>query len=326
MVAAYRAAELLVDWSTIDDWKWTASFNTVLSLFLGSLLVGGFVFPHWREGIEGTRLSGGTNPNSAGFYAFIILMWITLVSTLRGERTFTDNATIVFALIIILWSGSRSALFSALTFLVPVGIVSVAYMSGSRAKLLPRLTLVVLAVLAAGGAVALTAPTGVDEELERMWTAYLTRLELAQDENVNTRLDTWNYLLTEWGGAPWTGRLGWYFTSKELNTYGIGETLSSHSFYVRALAEVGLVGLAVAMLLPCYGIAVAVGFGGLSGNGVMACSLSSRARFTIVCAILALFVREVGEDGYLTDFISPTTGFLLFSIALVERLHVLRKI
>jgi hypothetical protein len=60
LIIAYRAVDLLVDWSEQCRWKWTQMFNGLLFMFLALILVGGLLLPEWRSGIAGTRLNGGT--------------------------------------------------------------------------------------------------------------------------------------------------------------------------------------------------------------------------------------------------------------------------
>jgi hypothetical protein len=319
LIASYRAIEVLVAWSILDDWRWTGVFNGLLLLFLIAMLAGGAVLPQWREGISGTRLSGGTNPNSVALYAYLILLWVYLTADLREHKGFFDGWTKVASWLVILWSGSRGALIAAVVFISLHICVSLIFKRG-RSPMPWSYTSLLCAIILGLVGVGIMAAGLSDRAwqfVQPAWDAHIDRMSLGEDENVLSRLETWSILQNEWRRNPILGSLGWYYTSRQLDAFGFGETVSSHNFYLRTLAEVGLLGLMCALLLPVFALIVGARLLLFSFSSFGRRSESNLVAASVGVATVSLFLREFGEDSYLTEFISPVTGWVFLGIAIL---------
>jgi hypothetical protein len=151
--------------------------------------------------------------------------------------------------------------------------------------------------------------------------AHAARVSSIDDENVFARMTTWGMLADEWARNPVHGSLGWYYASKELDAFGHGETASSHSFYLRTLAEVGALGLLSVLLLPVFAVV-----NGIKLRFLAIDAMGDTAKFRSLAAgvlalIVSLFMREATEDGYLTEFISPVTAMTVLGIAILGLCH-----
>lgn len=181
----------------------------------------------------GSRFSGGVNPNYVAYYSLMMILLSLLALKFKPNRFFL--LLVVFSSVaIIVLSGSRSAL-------LVLAFTCVFYISKKVNRHLYSWS-----VLASFSAFSLMSFYLIN--------SFLDMSLVERGLTLISRANTWSFLLD---GNDWFfGHLGWRYSSVYLDNYGsyfhLATASSSHNFFVRALSEVGILGLLAVISLPAY--------------------------------------------------------------------------
>lgn len=279
-----------------EEWKYTLSKILFLSAIV--IIVGQLLIPEWKAGIGGIRLSGGTNPNLAGFFGFFIVFWSHFVALLEKRWGKMNVALCVSGSIILFWSFSRSVLLSlvvlytfyfmskALLFIIDTRLkkISLLYVS----SLLFLLALIFLSVLFVDWTIMFDNIRQTD-----LYKKIATRL--FGTDGFESRYAGWEILISYFKNNPLFGSLGWWYSSDVLAFTEQGIAKSPHSLYVRLLAEVGIIGTMTVLVLPLFTF--------VSLIYISFCNIKYKHIYLklmfLSSAILATFTGQFFEDKYL---------------------------
>lgn len=287
--------------------------------FVIVVLAGGLFFDSFRGGGGGYRLTANVNANSIGFLAMVFIVWVHITTGIEGYWETADRTLLGLSLIVLVWSMSRGAIGAVgafYAFLAALFVFRVVGRFGISRQSYHLLIILSIIVVVLASAIAANWST-ISDRIG--WFSYVSRrLDFADDTNILGRQVAWGYLFGYFSDNPIYGGVGWYNATNILSERTVsGMTSSPHSLFVRLLSEVGMVGTVVVLFLP------AIAFGKSFKNALTASLKRSPHEFILQSVtssgILALLVREVVEDSYMTDFINLNTFMMLLLIAIAMR-------
>jgi len=296
------------------------SIRNLLIGFLAFLIIIGLIWEGARSGgMGGLRLSGGVNPNTVGLHALgILLFWSWCLFLLKNSNIY-DWTLIFLALLVLAWSFSRAAIGAAFVFFIALLLI---HFFKKITLLTPKIKKR-NASLAIAGLLCILVVSGltikyweIAVESHRVFAYIEQRVSLQEDRNILSRQVAWRHLAPYYENKPLTGGAGWYYSTKILSDAGGLKAASSpHSLYLRLIAEVGIFGAILILLLPIFGITLGVYLSCLRPysyrNGIWKMDAIATA------AIISLFAREFFEDSYTTEYFNFTSSIMLFFIAAI---------
>lgn len=304
-----------------------SNVNHVMSILFLSFIFGFIFLEGFGGGFGGFRLSGGINPNAVGFFSYMSLVWVVLVSRLSYGWTKSSIFLLFLSMLVLLWSGSRASILAGSIFIATMAVFAFFKLicSWRLSKNVIKIPSVFLVVVVVFSFTANILTSGVF--FEYIGLRIVDPFSSGGDSNFSSRLNAWVVLLERFNDSPVYGVWGWYNATRVLNGLGEGVAESPHSLYVRLLSEVGLIGLASVVVLP-FG-AMIFGLAAIYKTSGSWCPRPSLRDHQInyasvvriaISGLAGIFLgREFFEDSYLTGYLSFTTVFSMFLVAVILR-------
>lgn len=284
-------------------------WETAFVLFAILIIIGQIIFPEWRSGIGGIRMSGGTNPNFISFFAFFIMITIHFKSIGNGWSK-RRILLWILSIIIIAWSMSRSVLLS-------IGVLWFCY---GMILTLKQLTLLVKGKLKRKYLAIPFVFISVVTFLFLVWKVFMQTSLIDIVIRRVTSLDGWESRMAAWKVLwpyftenIWFGTAGWWNATHIISeNWRPGMASSPHNLYVRLLAEVGIVGTSITIALPLV-LLILLLFNCLREFKVD--RIYNQSAF-LASTLLSILIGQFFEDRYLVSVAGLGNSIIIFCIVL----------
>lgn len=295
----------------IDKKHWRKLLSNILIVSAFIIIIGQLLIPDWKSGIGGVRLSGGTNPNLAGFFGFFMVVWShfeALTDKHWGKRKLT---LWILGITILFWSLSRSVILSFIILYILYFFLNVlGFIKRGKVK---RGFLLFIPILIFLFIIFSFCSTFLFDDIKNTHLYGLIIDRISGTHGFETRYNTWKILLTHFSVNPLFGSIGWWYTSNLLSSFErISIAGSSHNLYVRLLSEVGIIGTVFVLIFPLI----------IFIKTLYNCLFKSKNKYIFLklgflsSAILALFVGQFFEDKYLVGIGEFNNSVVVWILAL----------
>lgn len=297
-------------------------FSALSATFLFVVMLGGVIYPDaFRSGVGGFRLSGAVNPNTIGFYGMILLYWSFLLAS-RSGWSYTVKIIVALSLLVIMWSFSKTAIFSTVTFFISILLGKIFY-SFANGRISKKTLIFFFIFMFVFSVLLCVLPIFIDGFFYEFLIGRFS-VDSSTTSSLSARQIVWDYLLNFFYSNPFFGDAGWYNSSHLINEHFSGEggvATSPHNLYIRLLAETGLFGFFV-LLMPVFILLL---------HSIIRMVKTVRMnkfeydfRLLILSIVFSVMLREAGEDTYLTNYIGLHTSIIFFLLFL--SFYKIRKI
>ncbi|WP_059106084.1 O-antigen ligase family protein [Shouchella shacheensis] len=276
-----------------------------LFLLLAISVVGQLFIDDWSSGAGGIRLSGGINPNQMALLAFFVVIFTSLNRAITGESTKKSKLLWLLATIVLFWTMSRSLIFSFFIFyfvlIAPYILKNL--LSGHITKKFFRQAI---------GIFALATSAYFTFRWLQSSPNYIYLVErFTGSSGLDTRSAAWDILMPYFYSNPLFGGVGWWYSSELLANTNSYIASSPHNLYVRLLAESGIIGLTITMLLPMVlSILLIIRYQQTINKS------ERKALLISLASIISLFASQYAEDRYLVGLVNFGNVIIIWSMAL----------